>query len=104
MTKRYRTFEDYNQEKLRNPEDARLYLEIALEAYEEDGDKEAFLMALRDVALAHGGISQLALRTTLSRQSLYKALSGRGNPTLDTLGTILHGLGFRLSIEHMDKQ
>jgi probable addiction module antidote protein len=96
----YRTFSEYNREQLTQPEDARLYLELALEAYEEDGDKEAFLMALRDVAEAHGGLSRLAKETSLSRQSLHKALSGKGNPRLDTLGAILHGLGFRLSIEH----
>jgi len=99
--KNYRDFSEYNLEKLQSPEDARAYLEIALEDYEEDGDKSAFLLALKDVATAQGGISQLAERTSLSRQSLYKALSGIGNPRLDTLGTILHGLGFKLSIEHL---
>jgi probable addiction module antidote protein len=93
-------FSDYNREKLRAAKHARLYLEIALESYEEDGDQEAFLMALRDVAEAQGGLSKLAKQTSLSRQSLYKALSGKGNPRLDTLGAILHGLGFKLAIEH----
>lgn len=40
-------------------------------------------------------------KTRLNRQNLYKALSSKGNPTLDTLDAILYALGFRLSIESM---
>lgn len=102
MAKRqYRSFGEYNLEKLRKSADAKKYLAIALMDYEKDGDTDAFLLALRDVAEAQGGLTKLAERTQLSRQSLYKALSGRGNPRLDTLGAILGGLGFRLSIERI---
>jgi probable addiction module antidote protein len=95
----FRDFDELNSELLQDPEDARAYLQIALDSYEEDGDADALLLALRSVAKAQGGISALAKRTSLNRQSLYKALSRKGNPKLDTFGTILHGLGFRLSIE-----
>jgi probable addiction module antidote protein len=76
-----------------------VYLSVALEEYEKDGDTEAFLLALRDVTEAQGGIAKLAERTKLNRQNLYKALSDKGNPRLETVGAILHGLGFRLSVE-----
>lgn len=102
--KPYTKFEDWHVEKLSKPEDARAYLQIALEEYEQDHDKEAFLLAVRDVAKAQGGIGELSKRTNLNRQSLYKALSPKGNPKLDTLGTILHGLGYRLSIEFLNHQ
>jgi len=95
----YRDFKDYHIERLRDPEEARLYLDIALEEYEEDGDTEAFLIALRDVAEAQGGITKLAEQTNLNRPNLYKVLSEEGNPRLKTLGTVLHELGFRLSVE-----
>ncbi len=95
----YRDFKDYHIEKLRDPEEARLYLDIALEEYEEDGDTEAFLIALRDVAEARGGITKLAEQTNLNRPNLYKILSKEGNPRLKTLGSVLHELGFRLSVE-----
>jgi probable addiction module antidote protein len=95
----YRDFKDYHIEKLRNPEEARLYLDIALEDYEEDGDTEAFLLALRDVAEAQGGLTELAEKAALNRPNLYKILSEEGNPRLKTLGAILHELGFRLSVE-----
>ncbi len=99
---RYREFKDYHIGKLRDPEEARVYLSVALEEYEEDGDAEAFLLALRDVAEARGGLTKLAERTKLNRQNLYKALSEKGNPRLQTVGAILHELGFRLSVEPVE--
>ena len=48
----YRKFKDYHIEQLRDPEDAKIYLFIALEAYERDQDIDAFLLAVRDVAEA----------------------------------------------------
>ena len=96
---KYRDFKDYHIEKLQDPEEAKVYLSVALEEYEQDSDAEAFLLALRDVAEAQGGLMQLAKRTKLNRQNLYRALSAKGNPRLQTVETILHGLGYRLSVE-----
>lgn len=92
---------DYHEElikSLRSARESAAYLEIALEEYQEDGDAEAFLVALRNVAEAKGGIAQLSKKTHISRQHLYKLLSKTGNPRLDTFGLILKGLGFHLSI------
>lgn len=100
--KPYTQFEDWHLEKLASPSEARAYLQLALEDYENDHDTEAFLLAIRDVAKAMGGIGKLAEETNLNRQSLYKALSSDGNPRLDTLLAILHGLGFRLSIAPLE--
>ena len=97
--KKSRPFEEYLIEKLKDPEYARIYLETALEAYGTDQDSEAFLLALRDVAEAQGGLGKLAEETGLNRAGIYKALSQRGNPRLDTMEKILRNLGFRLSIE-----
>ena len=47
----YRNFKDYHIEQLRDPEDAKIYLSIALEDYEQNEDIEAFLLAVRDVIL-----------------------------------------------------
>ena len=100
QTKRqYRKFEDSLKERLVDADYARVFLDVALEEYEKDGDTEAFLLALRDVAEAQGGIGKLAERTNLNRQNLYRALSDKGNPRLETVGAILHGMGFRLSVE-----
>ena len=93
---------DYHDElikSLRDPKQAIAYLKVALEEYEQNGDSEFFLLALRNIAEAQGGISVLAKKTKLNRQNLYRALSGKGNPTFLTLEAIMHGLGFRLSVE-----
>lgn len=86
-------------EALKNPEEALLYLEVAIEEFEADGDKEHFLIALRNVTEAQGGIGALAKRANINREHLYRVLSKNGNPRLDKIGAILHGLGFRLSIQ-----
>lgn len=45
-------------ESLKNTKEAVLYLRVALEEYQEDGDSEAFLLALRNIAKAKGGVRQ----------------------------------------------
>jgi probable addiction module antidote protein len=102
MSRPYRSFSDYQRQRLSDPQEAQAYLEVALEEYEEDRDREAFLLALRNVAEAQGGLGALAERTGLNRENLYRALSQRGNPRLDTVGRILHGLGFRLALRRSD--
>lgn len=92
-------YHDLLIEKLKDPEEAKIYLEVAIEEFEEDGDKEHFLVALRNVTEAQGGIGALAKRANINREHLYRVLSKNGNPRLDKIGAILHGLGFRLSVE-----
>ncbi len=81
-------------ESLRNSREAAEYLNAAL----EEDDPELFLLALRNVAEAQGGMAQLAEKTRLNRESLYKMLSERGNPELRSLETLLHALGLRLAV------
>jgi probable addiction module antidote protein len=64
-----------------------------------DGDARAIPVALRTVADAVGGMTALAERTGLSRETLYRTLSDRGNPRLDTLATILAAFDLRLSVQ-----
>ena len=54
---------------------AKEYLAVAREEYEEDGNIEAFLLAVKDVANAQGDLSKLAANIQLSHESLYKVLS-----------------------------
>lgn len=84
---------------LRDPREAVEYLNSAL----EDGDSEAFLLALRNVAEAQGGVAQLAEAANLNRESLYRMLSNRGNPEFRSLDALLHALGFRLAVAAEDK-
>ena len=73
-------------------------MQVALDMYQNDQDKEALLLALKDVAAAQGGIGWLARETSLNREHLYYLLSGKGNPKLDTLSLMLKAFGFRLKI------
>lgn len=81
-------------EALKDPAEAAAYLNAAL----EEGDKEGFLLALRNVAEANGGMAAVADKAHLNRESLYRTLSRRGNPEIKTLFNLLHGVGLRLNI------
>jgi len=70
-----------------------------MEAMLADGDPRAVPVALRTVADAVGGMTALAEKTGLSRETLYRTLSEKGNPRLDTLATILAAFGLRLSVQ-----
>lgn len=84
---------------LQDPDEARAYLEVALEAYEKDRNTDALLLAMRDLAEAQGGIGKLAKRVEVSREHLYDILASRHTPRLDTTISILSALGFRLRLE-----
>jgi probable addiction module antidote protein len=64
-----------------------------------DGDEPAVPVALRTIADAVGGMAALAEKTGLSRETLYRTLSERGNPRLDTLAAILAAFDLRLSVQ-----
>jgi probable addiction module antidote protein len=70
-----------------------------IEAMLADGDARAVPIALRTVAAALGGMSALAEKTGLSRETLYRTLSDRGNPRVDTLAAVLAAFGLRLSVQ-----
>jgi probable addiction module antidote protein len=90
-------YQEHLIESLKDPDQALEYLKAALE---ESDMPEVFLLALRNVAQARG-IRQLAEETDLNRESLYRALSGKGNPELSSLWKILNALGLKLSVEPM---
>lgn len=90
-----RRYEEYLDERLQNPKRAMGYLNACLEG----GDPNVFLLALRDVARARGGVAKLAETASLNREHLYRMLSENGNPELRSLEAILDALGFRLSIK-----
>lgn len=80
-----------------NPALAAEYIAAALDEADQRGGTEALLAALRQVAEAQG-MAQVASRAGIPRESLYRALSRKGNPTLKTLVPMLHALGLRLTV------
>ena len=83
-------------EYLRTPEEMAAYLEACLE--EANGDAAFVAKALGNIARAKG-MSQVARDTGLSRESLYKALSGERVPGFDTILKVIDALGLKLHAE-----
>jgi len=75
------------------------YLKVAIESLDNPEDRAAGLLALRAVAEAYGGLAVVAAEAGISRESLYRSLSAKGNPTLKTLVAVLKTLGLRLSVK-----
>jgi probable addiction module antidote protein len=83
-------------EHLRTPEEMAAYLEACLE--EGNGDAAFIAKALGDIARAKG-MTQVARDAGLSRESLYKALSGERSPGFDTVLKVMAALGLKLHAE-----
>ena len=82
-------------ESLKDRDEAAAYLNAAI----EEGDRGVFLLALRNVVEANGGMAAIAEKADLSRESLYRMLSRRGNPEIKSLLSLLRVMGLKLSIE-----
>jgi len=93
MSKLSKDYRETLLEDLQDPQEAAAYLTAAL----EEGDSAVFLLALRNVADAKG-MRTVAAKAKLNRESLYRMLSERGNPQLDSLTALLEALDLRLAI------
>jgi len=95
MRKRISTYQEDLIEALKDPREAAAYLSAAI----EDGDREVFLLALRNVAEARGGMAALARRAHMNRESLYRMLSSRGNPEIKSILVLLSSMKLKVRIE-----
>jgi len=77
---------------LKDPKNALDYLNACLE-----DDERVFLLALRHVAEAHGGLRKLAQKSRLNREHLFRMLSKRGNPRLETIRQLADVFGWRMA-------
>ena len=83
-------------ERLRaRPKLAAAYVQAAIEA----GDQGALLLALRTVAEARGGMTLIAEKAGLKRESVSRALSASGNPRLSSLNAILSATGLQIAVK-----
>ena len=89
-----KSYKEHLLKELQDPQEAAAYLDACL----KDEDPSVFLLALKDVAEARGGMTKLSRKSTLNRQSLYRSLSRRGNPKLVSVCSILSSLGLELHI------
>jgi probable addiction module antidote protein len=90
-----RSYDDWVIDQLKDPKEAAAYLEAAI----EDGDQGVLMLALRHVALALGGVAEIARRSRLTREATYRMLSESGNPELKSLTAVLAAAGLRLSVK-----
>lgn len=86
-------YHQYLHKKLKNPAYAIGYLNECF----NDEDDRVFLLGLRHVAKAHGGIKKLAVKSGMNREHLFRMLSKKGNPRLESLRAIAHAFGWRLA-------
>lgn len=95
---RMRNHDETVIEMIRNdPDFAVEYLRVAFEELDEEGGEASFLTALRHVVEARGGMAEVAAKAGLSRESLYRALSPKGNPTLRTMRQVVHAAGLKFA-------
>jgi len=73
-------------------------LQLAMESLDNPEERGGALLSMRAVAEAYGGLGAVAAQAGISRESLYRALSPKGNPTLKTLVAVLKTRGLRLSV------
>ena len=92
--KPYTSYRDDLLQDLKDSRQAAAYLNAALEAR----DEKAFLLALRNVLEAQGGIAKFSQKTKINRVSIYKMLSDRGNPEWGSVMSLLDALGIRFQI------
>lgn len=92
MTSKTRPYRELLLERLANPEVAAYYLNAAIE-----DSPEAFLKALKNVAQSRQ-MSQVAKEAGIQRETLYRSFSEQGNPTFETLSSVLEALGMRLMV------
>ncbi|PID99775.1 MAG: putative addiction module antidote protein [Thiothrix nivea] len=93
MNEQFRRYD--TAEYLKTDEDIQAYLDACME---EAGDDPAFIAHALGVVARARGMSQLARDSGLARESLYKALSGNGNPEFATILKVIRAMGLRLSV------
>ena len=93
---------DYLAEQFKDGDYVKEYINAALELYFEDHNKELFLASLKGIIHARGGITEFSKHAHISSQYIYKILSHKGNPTIDSIGLILSALGLKLQVNSIN--
>ena len=97
MTKKTLDFNQWQLDRLKDPNEAAAYLNEFLKDDGEGDYEELLLIALRNIATVHG-MASVAEKSQLGRESLYKSLSGSGDPKLRTVTAVLSALGLCLKV------
>jgi probable addiction module antidote protein len=92
-------FDTFLEDQLKDPKLAAHYIMAAI----EENDEKYLARALSDVVKAHG-TSKVAKASQLSRQALYKMFSSDGNPSLQSVNSVLGAVGLKIRIEPKKKR
>lgn len=90
-----KSYKKHLLKELQKPKEAAAYLNAAL----NEEDPHVFLLALRDIAEAKGGMGWLADQSDLNRENLYRTLSLKGNPRFFNLLAVLDAIGLELTVQ-----
>lgn len=96
--RKLRNYEEWLIESLKDPKEAHLYLKAAFEEYENDRDLDILLHSIWAYAKAQG-VSDLAKKSKINRQNLYRIFTGERNPRFKTMESIAKGVGFEVSFQ-----
>lgn len=92
--KHTKSFRESLIKSLRDPIEASEYLNAVL----KESDIHLLLEAIRDIAEAQGGMTELSKKTKLNRANLYQMLSQHGNPRIHNIDSVLRVFGLRIGV------
>lgn len=96
-------YDDWIQEHLKTDKEFAIeFLKLSFESLSDPAERGGALLSIRAVAEACGGLGFVSRQAGVSRESLYRSLSPKGNPTLKTLLAVLAVVGARLSIASLE--
>lgn len=98
MNRVFPPYEDHEEATVQHFRDDPEFALYFLDATLADGDQQEIMLALRRVALAFGGIPEVAAKAGLNPTTLYRTLSENGNPELRSLTALLGAMGMRLAV------
>lgn len=102
--RQYRTLDEVDEEHYRNhPDEIDSYLETAFEMYAEDGNTDALLSSLRMIARVKG-VSAIANESDITRNGIQKALSENAKPRFDTINSIVHAMGYCITLQPLEQR
>ena len=93
--KKLRNYDEWLIESLKDPKEAKLYLKAAFEEYDKDKDLDILLHSIWAYAKAQG-VSDLAKKSNINRQNLYRLFKAERNPRFKTMESIAKGVGFEV--------
>lgn len=101
--KKNRSYQEYLIESLKDPEEASSYLKACLDEALETNEFGIFLLALRNVVEANGGISEVSSKMDVGRESFYKSLSQNSKPRFSTIMHALKNCGVEIDFHPLEK-